>query len=183
MIASGCIEKLEISTWIDIGGGLTKVAFATEVSVVAACPCAVDGLSLTVALEAVTTPLLSGPTAANRHLKRRAEPGRKALDVAKNRLQWKARKCVNLTPKTGQLELAIRRGSLCPRRSVHDRFRVYREARNIYENRHRRRSHQGGICYRGVCSRGMSVRSGWVHVNGRGLYLRGPERRKHDKSV
>ena len=48
MIASACIEKLEIYTRIDIRGGLTKVAFAAEVSVVAACPCAVDGSKSTV---------------------------------------------------------------------------------------------------------------------------------------
>ncbi len=86
MIASACIEKLDISTRIDIRGGLTKVAFAAEVSVVAACPCAVDGLNLTVALEAVNTSPLGDPTAANRHLNRRAGPGRKALDIAKIRV-------------------------------------------------------------------------------------------------
>ncbi len=86
MIASACIEKLDISTRIDIRGGLTKVAFAAEVSVVAACPCAVDGLNLTVALEAVNTSPVGDPTAADRHLKRRAGPGRKALDIAKIRL-------------------------------------------------------------------------------------------------
>jgi len=56
MIASAGIEKLAISTRIDIRGGLANVAIAAEVSVVAACPCAVDGLNPTGALEAVHTP-------------------------------------------------------------------------------------------------------------------------------
>jgi len=50
MIASAGIEKLAISTRIDIRGGLGNVAIAAEVSVVAACPCAVDGDPSTVGI-------------------------------------------------------------------------------------------------------------------------------------
>jgi hypothetical protein len=55
--------------------------------VFAAMPCAVDGRSPTVASEAVNAPSDGGPKAADKHSTRRARPGRKALDVAKNLLR------------------------------------------------------------------------------------------------
>ena len=48
MIASACIEKLDISTRLVLRGGLAQVEFSAEASVVAACPCAVDGYLSTV---------------------------------------------------------------------------------------------------------------------------------------
>jgi hypothetical protein len=50
MIASGVIEKVAITTQIDIRGGRAKVAIAAEVSGVAACPCAVDDHQSTVGI-------------------------------------------------------------------------------------------------------------------------------------
>ena len=128
-----------------------------------------DGLSLTVAMEAVTTPPNCGPTAADGHSTRRAWPGLKALDIAKNKLCLKVTKCVIQFPKSSSFELGFRRGRLRPRRSVHDRFGVYREASYCYADRHPMWSHHGSNCRRGVCRRGMAVRSGWNLVNGRGL--------------
>ncbi|PRH87299.1 hypothetical protein C5L14_11765 [Labrys okinawensis] len=84
MVAMVSDVKLDLSMRIARHGDLAKVAFAAEVSVVAAQPCAVDGPSLTVALEAVNTPSYDGHTAADKHLKRRWSRGRKALDFAKN---------------------------------------------------------------------------------------------------
>ena len=78
--------KLDLSMRIVRHGDRAKVAVAAEVSVVADQPCAVDGLSLTVAFEAANTPSFDGPQAEDKHSKRRAQPGRKALDVAKNLL-------------------------------------------------------------------------------------------------
>ena len=78
--------KLDLSMRIDRHGDRAEVAFAAEVSVVAAQPCAVDGLNLTVVCEAVITASSDDPHAANKHTKRRAWPGRISLDVAKNLL-------------------------------------------------------------------------------------------------
>ena len=75
---------LDLSMQIDRHGDRAEVAFAAEVSVVAAQPCAVDGLNLTVGLEAVITASLDDPHTADKHSNRRAWPGRKALDAAKN---------------------------------------------------------------------------------------------------
>ena len=89
MVAMASDVKLALSMRIARQGDHAKVAFAAEVSVVADHPCAVDWRSPTVALEAVNTPSQDGPTAADKHLKRRARPGRKALDIAKNLLRWR----------------------------------------------------------------------------------------------
>jgi len=78
--------KLDMSMRIEGQGDLAKVAIAASVSVDAAKPCAGDWLSLTVVLEAVSTPSSNGPQAADRILRRRPWPGRKALDIAKNLL-------------------------------------------------------------------------------------------------
>ncbi|TKA95169.1 hypothetical protein FAZ78_18300 [Cereibacter changlensis] len=88
--------KLDLSMQIARHGDRAEVAFAAEVSVVAAQPCAVDGLSLTVDFDAVNTPSQDGPQAADKHRKRRARPGPKALDNAKNPVGWKVEKCVTL---------------------------------------------------------------------------------------
>jgi hypothetical protein len=79
--------KLDLSMLIARQGHLAKVAFAAEVSVVAAQPCAVGTPNLTVALEAVNTPSQDGPQAADKHSKRRGRAGRSALDIAKNLLR------------------------------------------------------------------------------------------------
>ena len=67
-------------------GGIIDVAFAAEMSVVTTMSCAVDGTDLTVVHEAVRTPPVGGPSTADRHFVRRAGPGWKALDIAKNQL-------------------------------------------------------------------------------------------------
>ena len=87
MAALASDVKLDLSMRITRQGDHAEVVFSAEVSVVAAMPCAVDGLSLTVALEAVNTLSLDDPHAADRHSKRRAWPGRTALDIAKNLLR------------------------------------------------------------------------------------------------
>ena len=79
--------KLDLSMQIVGHGDRAKVVFAAKVSVVAAMPCAVDGLNLNVDFEAVNTPVQIGSQAADKHSKRRARPGRKALYIAKN-LLW-----------------------------------------------------------------------------------------------
>jgi len=86
MIIPVCFEKIEISTVFDAWNCLTKVALSAEVSVVTACPCAVDGLSLIVAYTAVNTAPDGVPKAENKHICRWAGPGQKALDIAKNHL-------------------------------------------------------------------------------------------------
>ena len=113
--------KLDLSMRIVRHGDRAKVAVAAEVSVVAAMPCAVDGLSLTVGFEAVNAPSSDGLQAADKLSKRRAWPGRNALDIAKNLLRWKVKECVNLPRKTGSPELDNRRlrNSARARRSVH----------------------------------------------------------------
>ena len=78
--------KLDLSTRIVRHGDRAKVVFAAEVSVVADQPCAVDGLNLTVVFEAANTPSQDGLQAADKHSKRRAWLGPKALDIAKNPL-------------------------------------------------------------------------------------------------
>ncbi len=127
MIALASDVNVEFSLRIAAQRDLAPGLRSDEVSVVAASPCAVDGWSPIVALEAVGTPLSSGPTAANRHSKRRARPGRKSQETAKNLLRWEVQQCVILSPKTGSSELGFRR--TCVRRSVHDRFGVRRECR------------------------------------------------------
>ena len=87
MVAMASDVKLDLSMRIESRGDHANAAFAAEVSVVAAKPCAVDGRNPTVALKAVNTLSKDGPTAADKHLKRRARPGRKALDIAKNLLR------------------------------------------------------------------------------------------------
>ncbi len=152
-------------------GDHAKVAVAAEVSVVAAQPCAVDVSYLTVGLEAVNTPSTDGPQAADSHFKRRARPGPESLDIAKNLLRWRVKKCVNLPRKTGSSELAYRPARSRVGRSVHGCHGVGREAGPVHADHAPRRPRQGGSCCRGVCSRGSAVRSGWVPVNGReGMY-------------
>ena len=87
MFAMASDVKLDLSMRIARHGEHAKVAFAAEVSVVADHTCAVDWLRPTVALEAVSTPSQDGPSAADKHFTRRARPGRKALDIAKNLLR------------------------------------------------------------------------------------------------
>ena len=94
MVALASDVKLDVSMRIAALGDHAKVAFAAEVSVGAVIPCAVDGRSPTVAHEAVNTPSSDGPTAADKHSRRRPWPGQKSLDLAKNLLRWKVRKCV-----------------------------------------------------------------------------------------
>ncbi|TXH84627.1 MAG: hypothetical protein E6Q77_02315 [Rhizobium sp.] len=89
MVAMAYDVKLDLSMRISRHGDHTKVAVAAEVSVVAALPCAVDWLNLTVGLKAVNTLSSDGPQAADSQFKRRAQPGRNALDIAKNLLRWK----------------------------------------------------------------------------------------------
>ncbi len=177
MVAMASDVKLDLSMRIGRHGDRAKVAVAAEVSVVAAMPCAVDGLSLTVGFEAVSTPSKDGPQAADKHSNRRAWPGRKALDNAKNLLRSKVKKCVNLPRKTGSTELGNRRVRLRARRSVHGGHGVRREAGPVHADRAPRRPRQGGSCRRGVCRRGHAVRSGWVPVDGRDCMCGGPERR------
>ena len=86
MVAMASDVKLDLSMRIARHGDQAKVAIAAEVSVVAALPCAVDGLSLTVGPEAVNTPSLGGPQAADRQFTRWARPGPVTLDIAKNLL-------------------------------------------------------------------------------------------------
>ena len=121
MVAVTSDVKLDLSMQIVRQGDLAKVAVAAEVSVVAAMPCAEDGLGLTVGFEAVNTPSPDGLQAADKHSKRRAWPGRNALDIAKNLLRWKAEKCVNLPRKTGSSELAYQ----CARNSDRARCSVH----------------------------------------------------------
>ncbi|RVV96613.1 hypothetical protein EKE94_18000 [Mesobaculum littorinae] len=149
MVAMASDVKLELSMRIVRQGDLAKVAVSAEVSVVAAMPCAEDGLSLTVGFEAVNAPSYDGLQAADKHSKRRAWPGRNALDIAKNLLRWKVEKCVNLPRKTGSPELAYRRArtSDCARRSVHGRHGVRREAGAVHADRAPGRPRQGG-CFR-----------------------------------
>jgi hypothetical protein len=87
MVAMAGDVKLDLSMRIARHGDLAEVAFAAEVSVVAAQPCAVDGLNLTVGFEAVITASQDDPHTADKLSKRRARPGRRALDVAKNLLR------------------------------------------------------------------------------------------------
>ena len=65
-------------------GGIIEVAYAAEMSVVTTISCAVDGPDPTEVHEAVSTPPLGGPSAADRHFIWRAGSGAKALDFAKN---------------------------------------------------------------------------------------------------
>jgi hypothetical protein len=148
MVAIASDVKLDLSMRIVRHGDLAKVAVAAEVSVVAAMPCAEDGLNLTVAFEAVNAPSFDGLQAADKHLNGRARPGRNALDIAKNLLRWKVKKCVKLPPKTGSTELAYRRARIIgrTRRSVHGRHCVAREAGPVHADRAPRRPRQGGCC-------------------------------------
>ncbi|VVT28987.1 conserved hypothetical protein [Roseovarius sp. EC-HK134] len=148
MVAMASDVKLDLSMRIVRHGDLAKVAVAAEVSVVAAMPCAEDGLSLTVGFEAVNAPSSDGLQAADKHSKRRAWPGRNALDTAKNLLTWKVTKCVNLPRKTGSPELAYRLARYFDRarRSVHGRHGVRREAGPVHADRAPRRPRQGGGC-------------------------------------
>ena len=129
-----------------------------------------DGLNLTAVFEAVNTPSQGGPSAADRHFVRRAGPGRKALDIAKNQLCWKVKKCVTLPRKTRPQGLDFRRGRVRPRRSIHYRFGVRLYARYLYAHRQPKRYHQSCSCSRGVCRHAIYVRSGWLPVNGRDMY-------------
>ena len=86
--------KLDLSMRIARHGDRADVAFAAEVSVVAAQPCAVDVLNLAVGFEAVNAASSDDPHTADKHSKRQARPGRRALDIAKNLLGWKVEKCV-----------------------------------------------------------------------------------------
>jgi len=148
MVAMASDVKLDLSMRIVRHGDLAKVAVAAEVSVVAAMPCAEDVLGLTVGFEAANAPSFDGLQAADKHSKRRAWPGRNALDIAKNLLRWKVTRCVNLPLKTGSPELAYRpaRNSDCARRSVHGRHGVRREAGPVHADRAPRRPRQGGCC-------------------------------------
>ena len=85
-IAMASDVKLDLSMRIVGHGDRAKVAVAAEVSVVADQPCAVDGLSLTVAFEAANTPSQGGLQAADKHSKRRRWPGLETLDIAQNPL-------------------------------------------------------------------------------------------------
>ncbi|OCP01813.1 hypothetical protein BC374_03380 [Ensifer sp. LC13] len=87
MVAMGCDLKLDLSMRIARQGYLTQVAVAAEVSVVAAMPCAVDGLDLTVGIYAANAMSSDVPRAADSHLKRWAKPRAIALDSAKNLLR------------------------------------------------------------------------------------------------
>jgi hypothetical protein len=87
MVPMASYVKLDLSMRIERHGDRAKVAFAAEVSVVAAMPCTGDGLSLTVGFEAVNAPSWDGLQAADKHSKRRAWPGLNALDIAKNLLR------------------------------------------------------------------------------------------------
>ncbi|TPW30324.1 hypothetical protein FJU08_11635 [Martelella alba] len=89
MIVLATTVQLELSIRIEAQGDLAKVESSAEVSRDAAMPCAVDRVSLTVAFEAVNTPHKSGSRAADKHLTRRAESRRRALDIDKNLLCWK----------------------------------------------------------------------------------------------
>jgi len=148
MVPMASYVKLELSMRIVRQGDRAKVAVAAEVSVVAAMPCAEDGLGLTVGFEAVNAPSPDGLPAADKHSKRRAWPGRDALDIAKNLLRWKVTKCVNLPRKTGSLELAYRfaRSFVRACRSVHGPHGVLREAGAFHADRAPGRPRQGGSC-------------------------------------
>ncbi len=148
-------------------GHHAQVAFAAEVSGVAALPCAVDVSYLTVGLEAVNTPSSGGPQAADSQFKRRARPGPESLDIAKNLLRWRVKNCVNLPRKTGSWESAYRPLRTRVGRSVHGCHGVGREAGPVHADHAPRTPRPGGICCRGVWSRGSAVRSGWVPINGR----------------
>ncbi|KAB2744592.1 hypothetical protein F9L05_22830 [Brucella anthropi] len=87
MVAMASDVKLDLSMRIVRHGDLAKVEVSAEVSVVAAMPCAVDGLCLTVGFDAVNAPSPDGLQAADKHSKRRAWPGQGALDIAKNLLR------------------------------------------------------------------------------------------------
>ena len=126
--------KLALSMRIARHGDIAEVAFAAKVSVVSEYQSAVDDLSLTVALEAVSV-LSFGPQAADKHSTRRAGPGRKALDSVQKPLRWKAEKCVKLPRKTGSLELAHRHVRLRTCRSVHCLDGVRREAGPVHADR------------------------------------------------
>ncbi len=78
------IGPLALSKTIWSGSGVIEVALAAEMSVATTVSCAVDGFDPTDVDEAVNTPANGGPSAADRHIYRRAGPGRKALDIAKN---------------------------------------------------------------------------------------------------
>ncbi|WP_245267766.1 hypothetical protein [Rhizobium sp. 2MFCol3.1] len=78
--------KLDLSMRIARHGDHAEVALAAEVAVVAALPCAVEEVKLTVGLEAVNTPSSDGPQAADSQFKRWPGLERQALDIAKNLL-------------------------------------------------------------------------------------------------
>ena len=135
MIAVACDVKLDLSMRIESRGDHAEVAFAAQVSVGAAKPCSVDSPNLTVAVKAVNTLSKDNPSAADKHLSRRAGLGRKALDVAKNLLRWKVPKCVISSPKTGSSEPGFRRDRSRSRRGIHDRRGLRREAGFIHADR------------------------------------------------
>lgn len=76
--------KLDLSMQIDLRCDHAKVADAAEESGVAVTRCAVDGLTLTVALKAVITSSIDVSTAADKHLKFCVGLRHKELDFAKN---------------------------------------------------------------------------------------------------
>tara|TARA_R110000824_G_scaffold388887_1_gene584643 strand:+ start:2523 stop:2900 length:378 start_codon:yes stop_codon:yes gene_type:complete len=116
------IGTFEQSTRRECRGGNTEVALATEVPGVTTLSCAVDGLNLTVVCSAVSTPPKRGPSAADRHFTRRAGPGGNALDVAKNLLGWRLKKCVKLPRKTSPRGLDFRLGAGRHCRGIHYRL-------------------------------------------------------------
>ena len=130
-VAMGTIETLDQSMRLGARGGIIEVALATQMSRVTTCSCAVDGLNLTVVFEAVHTPPSGGPSAADRHFKRRAGPGRKVLDVAKNRIWSRYQRCELTAPKTDPSGCAFRHGDFPPCRGIHYRFGDSRDARLV----------------------------------------------------
>ena len=141
-VAIRTIETLDQSMRIEARGGIIEVALATEMSRVTTCSCAVDGLNLTVVYEAVITPPTGGPSAADRHFKRRAGPGRKALDVAKNRLWWRYQRCGLTAPKTSPSGRDLRQGGFRPCRGIYCRLGDARDARPFDAARTPRRYHR-----------------------------------------
>ena len=170
IIALATIGTVEKSTDRQCWGGITEVALAAEVPVVTTLSCAVDGLNLTVVCSAVSTPLKRGPSAADRHIVWRARPGRNALDIAKNLLGWRMKKCVKLPRKTSPQGLDFRLGASRHRRGIHYRLGDDRNGREIDGPAMLGRYHRSCLGGRGACRHDIVVRSGWSPVNGRGLY-------------
>jgi hypothetical protein len=106
---------------IECRGAIIEVAFAAKMSVVTTISCAVDGPEPTVVSEAVCTLPFGGPSAADRHFVWRAGPGCKALDIAKNLLWWKVKKCAKLPRKTNPSGSDFRQGQTRPCCGIHYR--------------------------------------------------------------